>query len=84
MASWRPWYRLTVRDCDGLELAWEAGGPGLPDLQAVDVVARLALLFRRSGASVELSEVSAAMGELLLLSGLTAEVRPRDDRGPEP
>ena len=42
MASWRPWYRLTVRDCDGLELAWEAGGPGLPDLQSVDVVARLA------------------------------------------
>ena len=83
MASWRPWYRLTVTDCDGLELAWEAGGPGLPDLQAVDVVARLALLFRRSGASVELTDVSDAMSELLVLSGLTAEARPRDDPGPD-
>lgn len=81
MASWHPWYRVTVTDREGVEFAWVAGGVGLPDLQAVDIVSRLALLLRRSGASVELTEVSAAMCELLALSGLTAEVGQRDDPG---
>lgn len=74
---------MTVTDRQGVEFAWDVGGTGLPDLQAVDVVARLTLLFRRDGASVRLTEVSAAMSELLVLSGLTAEVRCQDRPGPD-
>lgn len=81
MASWRPWYRVTVTDRQGVEFAWDVGGTGLPDLQAVDVLARLTLLFRRDGASVRLTEVSVAMQELMDLAGMTAEVRCRDDGG---
>ena len=81
MASWRPWYRVTVTDSEGVELAWVAGGIGLPDLQAVDMVARLALLLRRSGASIELTEVSGPMSELLNLTGMDTEVRCQDGPG---
>lgn len=84
MDSWRPWYRVTVTDYEGTELAWDVGGPGGPDLQAVDVVTRLALLVRRGGGSIRLTEMALAMRELLDLAGMTAEMRCQDEWGRSP
>ena len=82
MDSWRPWYRVTVTDREGGELTWDAGGFGPPDVQAVDVVARLALLVRRDGGSVKLTDVTRAMLELLDLTGMTPEMCCQDEPGP--
>jgi len=49
-------------------------GLGLPDLQAVDEVARQALLAARLGGVITLAEVSPAMSKLLELAGLRVEV----------
>lgn len=49
-------------------------GLGLPDLRAVDAVARQALLAARLGGVIALAEVAPAMSELLELAGLRVEV----------
>ena len=68
---------MTVIDREGTELVWAVGGEGTPDLVAVDAVARFALLVRRGGAVIELSDLSPEMRELLDISGLEVELRPR-------
>ena len=62
----------------------ELGGPGLPDLGAVDDVARLALLAGRLGGRIVLSDVSPAMRSLLELAGLGVEVEGEAEGGEEP
>ena len=60
---------------DGSVLSGRAfGGPGAPDIDAVDQVARLVLRWRRLGARVTLRDVSPEMRELLELAGLAVEM----------
>ena len=60
---------------DGTALSGRAfGGPGSPDIDAVDQVARLVLRWRRLGARVTLRDVSPEMRELLELAGLAVEM----------
>ncbi len=49
-------------------------GPGHPDLDAVDAVARLALLAGHLGSHIVLAEVSPELDGLLELAGLRVEV----------
>jgi hypothetical protein len=62
----------------------ELGGPGLPDLGAVDDVARLALLAGRLGGHIMISDISPAMRSLLELAGLGVEVQGEAEGGEEP
>ena len=65
------WCRIRVVGPDGSELArYALEGSESPDMSAVDQVARVALSARRLGGGIELSEVSAALRELLELCGL--------------
>jgi hypothetical protein len=85
MTSLRRWCRVAVVGADGAsvtEVILEGTGP--PDLAAVEEVARLALLARRLGATVGISEVSPPLGELLDLAGLGVEVEGQPERGEEP
>jgi len=84
MGSCRLWYRVTVVSEEGSEVDWNVGGAGRPTMQAVDTVARLALLARRGGASIRLSEVAPEMRELLDLAGLTLEVPWQAEGGKDP
>ena len=60
------WCRVQIVGADHTTLArHQLGGPGLPDLGAVDDVARLALRARRLGGRIILSDVSPAMRSLL-------------------
>jgi hypothetical protein len=75
MAGVELWCRVAVVDAHGTVLvgcAYE--GVGTPSLQAVDGVARLALLAKRLGGGLVVSEASPAMCELLDLAGLPVEV----------
>jgi len=70
---------------DGAELACcLLGGPGAPDLEAVDDVAHLALLAGRLGGGIVLAEVSPALRALLELAGLRVEVEGQAELGKEP
>jgi hypothetical protein len=69
------WCRVQIVGADQATLAChQLGGPGFPDLGAVDDVARLALLARRLGGRVVLSDVSPGLRSLLELAGLPVEV----------
>jgi hypothetical protein len=68
------WCRVHVMGPDRAALAsHRLEGAGLPDLGAVDDVARLALLAGRIGGSIILSDVTPALRSLLDLSGLRIE-----------
>jgi hypothetical protein len=69
------WCRVRVMGPAGNELACcPLGGPAAPDLGAVDVVARLALLAGRFGGGIVLAEPSPALVALLELAGLRVEM----------
>jgi hypothetical protein len=75
MVSMQRWCRVTVVGPDGAVVACRVfEGPGVPDLAAVDAVARLALLSVRIGGRFGVTEVSPAMSELLELAGLGVEM----------
>lgn len=75
MSTAPPWCRVKFLGADGSALTeCVLRGAGHPDLGAVDVVARLALLARRRGGDVVLAEVSTELSELLALAGLRVEV----------
>lgn len=59
-------------------------GPGLPDMEAVDEVARWTLLASRLGATAALTEVSPAMRELLDLGGLGVQMGGKPEHGEDP
>ncbi|HXQ76334.1 MAG TPA: hypothetical protein VN791_07560 [Acidimicrobiales bacterium] len=84
MAVVELWCRVTVVGPDGAEVGcWVLTGPGMPDLGAVDDVARLALLARRLGGAVVLTELSPALRTLLELTGLRIEVEGQAELGKE-
>ena len=79
------WCRVLILGADRTTLACHhLGGPGLPDLGAVDEIARLALLARRHGGRIVLSDVSPALRSLLELTGLRVEVERESEGGEEP
>jgi hypothetical protein len=79
------WCRVQIVGADHTTLAsHQLAGAGLPDLGAVDDVARLALLARRLGGRIVLCDVSPALGSLLELAGLRVEVERKAERGEEP
>jgi hypothetical protein len=79
------WCRVLVVGADHAEVAChQLGGPGPPDIGAVDDVARLALQARRLGGRIVLSEVSPALRSLLRLAGLCVEMEWEPEGGEEP
>ncbi|MGA2307105.1 MAG: hypothetical protein ABSH29_23375 [Acidimicrobiales bacterium] len=79
------WCRVLIVGADHTSLAChQLGGPGLPDIGTVDEVARLALLARRLGGRIILSDVSPALRSLLDLAGLPVEVEWEAEGGEEP
>jgi len=69
------WCRVTMVGPDGVALA--SGlleGPAAPDMSVVDDVARLALMAKRLGGSILLTEVSADLRALLELADLGVEM----------
>lgn len=84
MSTAPPWCRVKVFGADGGALTeCVLRGAGRPDLGAVDVVARLALLARRRGGDVVLTDVTAELRELLALAGLRVEVEGEPEGGEE-
>lgn len=75
METWRPWFRVTMTDEQGVEAGWLVGGYGAPALDAVDAVARLMLLARRAGTPVRFSEVATGVRELVELAGVGVEMQ---------
>ena len=75
--------RVVVAD-DTVLICHEFGGPELPDLGAVDDVARLALLAGRLGGRIIVCDLSPAMRSLLELAGLGVEVQREAEGGEEP
>jgi hypothetical protein len=85
MVALQRWCRVTVVGPDGAVVACcELDGPGPPGLDAVDDVARLALLASRVGGGITLAEVSSAMRELLELAGLYVEMKGQAELGEQP
>jgi hypothetical protein len=79
------WCRVLVVGADHTALArHQLGGPGLPDIGAVDDVARLALLAGQLGGRIVLSDVSPALHALLELAGLRVEMEWEAEGGEEP
>jgi len=79
------WCRVLIVGPDHTSLGYhQLGGPGLPDLGTVDEVARLALLARRLGGRIILSDLSPALRSLLDLAGLRVEVEGEAESGEEP
>jgi hypothetical protein len=76
------WCRVVVMGADHSTLSrLQLGGPGPPDIGAVDEVARLALQAGRLGGRIILSEVTPALRELLELAGLRVEMERETERG---
>ena len=79
------WCRVRVLGPDRTELAYRVlEGPGAPDLEVVDYVARLALLAQRIGGGIVLGELSPALQGLLELAGLSVEVQGQAEFGEQP
>jgi len=84
MAAVQQWCRVTLVDADGVEIACcVLEGPGAPDLGAVDDFARLALLARRLGGGIVVTDLSPPLGALLELAGLGVEVERQAELGEE-
>ena len=78
------WCRVTMVGPDGSALATGLlEGPTAPDVGAVDDVARLALLAKRLGGSVILTEVCSDLRALLELTGLAVEMEGKSERRKE-
>jgi hypothetical protein len=76
------WCRVTIVGPDGVELTSRVlTGPGGPGFEAVDEVARLALLARRLGGAIVLDELAPALRALLELGGLRLEVKGQAELG---
>ena len=82
MAASEPWCFVRFTDGDGSVVGGcVIDGPGDPDLAAVEVIARLALVARRQGFAVLLSGVRADLRRLLDLSGLPVEMEGQPEGG---
>jgi hypothetical protein len=82
MAGVELWCRVTIVGREGEVLArWVLEGSGAPDIGAVDVCARLALLAGRLGGNMVVAQLSPALRALLELSGLRVEVEGQAELG---
>jgi hypothetical protein len=76
MDELRVWGRARVLSADGSVLVQRVlRGRGNPDLRAVDEVAQLALLARRSGGLLVVDQLASQLSELLDLAGLSVEMK---------
>jgi hypothetical protein len=71
--GWHRWAVITIRDADGSGSELVLGGPGAPDVAAVDRLARILWSARRSGGVARVEQVSPEFAELLRLCGLEEE-----------
>jgi hypothetical protein len=84
MAAVAVWGLVVFVGPDGAEMAaWVMGGPGVPDLEAVEALARWQLWAGRLGGSICLRGVCGELGELLDLAGLRREVSWQAEGGEE-
>jgi len=84
MAAVVAWGWVVLVGSGGAEVeAWVVGGPGAPDLSAVDALARSQLSARSLGGSIRLRDVCWELGELLDLVGLRREVGGEAEGGEE-
>jgi hypothetical protein len=82
MSASQPWCRLRFTDFHGSVVgACRLGGCGPPDLGALETIARLALVAKRRGGTLVLSEVRPDLGRLLEWWGLPVEVEGQPERG---
>jgi hypothetical protein len=85
MATFERWCGVRLTGPDGDSLGYcQLGGPGDPDLRAVDEVARLTLVTARLGGRIVLVDVVPALRELLDLAGLDVEMERQAEGGEEP
>jgi ABC-type transporter Mla MlaB component len=76
--------RVVIERADGSrEVAWLTC-EGVPDLTAVDTLARLQLACRRAGDRLHLERVSEKLEALLELSGLFGQFERQTEGGEEP
>jgi hypothetical protein len=82
MPASQPWCRVRFTDRHGSVVGGcLLGGCGDPDLGTVEAIARLALVAKRRGGCVVLSEVRDDLARLLDLSGLPVDVQWQPERG---
>jgi hypothetical protein len=74
---------VLVTSGDDEVASWAVAGAGLPDLVAVEALARWQLSARRRGGSIRLRDVCPELGELLDLVGLRREVGGETEGGEE-
>ena len=78
------WCRVTLLGPGAVVLArWPIGGPGAPDLPAVEGLARAQLVARRCGWRVVVTEATTDLAALLELVGLAREVGWQPEAGEE-
>jgi len=79
---------MVVEAADGARVEVLLAGNGPPDLAVVEALARFQLMARRVGYRVWLEDVSAALGDLLDLTGLreavTSQPSPRQEVTDQP
>jgi len=79
---------MAVEAADGTRVEVLLAGDGPPDLAVVEALARFQLMARRVGYRVWLEDVSAALGDLLDLTGLreavTSQPSPRQEAADQP
>jgi len=63
---------------------WILEGPGRPDLGAVEMIARLALLAQRMGVTISVVDVSGELVDLLRLAALPIEVEGQPEGREQP
>lgn len=73
---------LAVGDPDPID--YDVGALTEPDCATVDALARVALLARRRGRRIQLSNAGPALRELIVLAGLSEVVPCAGDSGVEP
>lgn len=71
----RCWCRFSLLDAQGSVVAGgELAGPILPDIGAVNVIARLALIAKQTGTTFHLADACPELLELIELAGLPVQV----------
>lgn len=79
------WCRLTAVDSDGSRVGTlSIDGDGLPDMSAVDQLARWVLEAQRARLRIALECLTPEMAGLLDLAGLGLEVQWKAERGEKP
>jgi hypothetical protein len=84
VAAGQRWCRIAIV-CDGRVLARSVlDGEGSPGLEAVEAVARVALVARRLGGRVVCDDMVPTLRDLLALSGLAVEMQGQPEQREQP